>query len=265
MSRVDDIFARLRTEGRTTLIPFVTAGYPSLEATEQVVQALAQAGCEIIELGIPFSDPIADGPVIAASMHEALNAGVTPEAVFELVGRLRRSTEAALVAMVSQSIVGRQGSGRFVAEAATAGFDGVIIPDLDLESPDAAQARAAADEAAMSFTCLVAPTTSPKRAERIAASCRGFVYLLARAGITGERDATPEVGPQVKALRKRTELPIAVGFGISRPEQVAAVTAHADAAIVGSALVRRLAGSSDPGLVARDLVETLSAGLGGIQ
>ena len=261
MTRVDDIFGDLRNAGRTTLIPFVTAGYPSLDTTEAAVGALEAAGAQIIELGFPFSDPIADGPVIAASMHAALAAGVTPQAVFEVANRLRSRGQAALLAMVSQSIVGRMGPGRFVAEAAEAGFDGLIIPDLDLESPEAAEAADAAAKADLSFTCLIARSTPPARAGRIAARCRGFVYLLARAGITGERQAAPDVRGQVEALRRQTALPIAVGFGLSRPDQVAAVTAHADAAIVGSALVRSMGEAADPVASAADLVRELSAGL----
>jgi tryptophan synthase alpha chain len=262
VTRIDDIFAQLRAAGRTTLIPFVTAGHPRLESTVPVICALEAAGCRIIELGIPFSDPIADGPVIASSMHEALTAGVTPGAVFDLVRDLRGRTQAALVAMVSHSIVQRMGPRSFVSEAAEAGFSGLIIPDLDLEAPEAEIAAKAAAEAEMSFVCLVSPSTPADRVGRNARRSSGFVYLLARAGITGERDLAPDLQPRIEVLRRETRLPIAVGFGISNPEQVAAVTAHAEAAIVGTGLVRRLDAASDPAATAREYVGGLVSALG---
>jgi tryptophan synthase alpha chain len=262
VTRIDDIFTELRAAGRTTLIPFVTAGYPTLESTGPVVCALEAAGCRIIELGIPFSDPIADGPVIASSMHDALTAGVTPGAIFDLVRDLRGRTQAALVAMVSHSIVLRIGPHRFVSEAAEAGFSGLIIPDLDLEAPEAETAAKAAAEAAMSFICLISPSTPPDRIGRNARRSSGFVYLLARAGITGERNLAPDLQPRIETLRREISLPIAVGFGISSPEQVAAVTAHADAAIVGTGLVRRLEAASDPATTAREYIGGLVSALG---
>ena len=242
--RIDDIFAELRGEGRTALMPFVTAGYPALEATAAVVPALEEAGAHIVELGIPFSDPIADGPVIAASMHEALLGGVTPTAVFDVVRQLRSQTKLGLLAMVSDSIVHRMGAARFVSEAADAGFDGLIIPDIDVES--AGTVGSLAQDHGMSLSLLIAPTTGEDRISRITSLCSGFVYLLARVGITGEREAAPDITDQVRMVRRHTDLPIAVGFGISRPEHVAAVTASADGAIVGSALVRRMGNAKDP-------------------
>ncbi|MHC4446338.1 MAG: tryptophan synthase subunit alpha [Planctomycetota bacterium] len=265
MPRIDDIFARLRAEGRTAIIPFITAGYPSLDATEQAIDALEAAGAPIIELGIPFSDPIADGPVIAGSMHEALQAGVTPAAVFELVKRFRRDhagSALGLVAMVSDSIVARIGPERFVAEAAGSGFDGLIIPDVDTAAAGPAAGLAALHN--LGFTLLVAPSSPQRRLEQIVGLCRGFVYVLARVGITGEREAIPPVAERVAAVRQLTTLPVAVGFGISRPEHVAAVTSCADAAIVGSALVRCMGEAGDAGSAAAaagDLVRQLSKGL----
>lgn len=257
--RIDDIFARLRAEGRTALIPFVTAGYPSLEVTAEVVPALETAGASIVELGIPFSDPIADGPVIAASMHVALGAGVTPGAVFNIVGQLRQATSVGLVAMVSDSIVQRMGPQQFLADAAEAGFDGLIIPDLDLSGAPAAAELAAGH--GMTLSLLIAPTTPDDRIERIVGHCSGFVYVLARAGITGERDTTPDIAARVESVRQHTDLPIAVGFGISEPEHVSAVTELADAAIVGSAIVRRMGPDVDAVSAAADFARTLAAAL----
>ncbi len=262
-SRIPEIFARLRAEGRTTLIPFITAGYPSLEVTAQAIGELAAAGCPLIELGIPFSDPIADGPVIAASMHAALRSGVSPATVFETVRRVRREgvdSPPALVAMVSHSIVARMGPERFITDAAEAGFDGLIVPDLDTAAAMPVAGLAAV--AGLSFSVLIAPTTPPRRIELLVGLCSGFVYLLARTGITGERDAAPDVADRVAAIRTLTDLPVAVGFGISRPEHVEAVTGCADAAIVGSALVRRMGEADNPvsaaGALARRLVASLS-------
>lgn len=257
--RIDDIFARLRAEGRTALIPFVTAGYPSLEVTAEVVPALETAGASIVELGIPFSDPIADGPVIAASMHEALQAGVTPGAVFNIVGQLRQATSVGLVAMVSDSIVQRMGPQQFLADAAKAGFDGLIIPDLDLTGAPAVAELAAGH--GMTLSLLIAPTTPDDRIERIVGLCSGFVYVLARAGITGERDTTPDIAARVESVRRHTDLPIAVGFGISEPEHVSAVTELADAAIVGSAIVRRMGPDGKAVSAAADFARTLAAAL----
>ena len=257
--RIDEIFAELRAEGRTALMPFVTAGYPSLETTAAVVPALEQAGAHIVELGIPYSDPIADGPVIAASMHEALLGGVTPRAVFDLVRQLRSQTKLGLVAMVSNSIIQRMGPAQFVAEAAGAGFDGLIVPDIDIDSAEAI--RKPAQDRAISFSLLIAPTTPEDRIGRITALCSGFVYLLARVGITGEREDVPDLTARVQTVRRHTDLPITVGFGISKPQHVAAVTASADAAIVGSALVRRMGQAKDPVAAAASFISELAGSL----
>ena len=259
--RIDDIFDRLRRCGRTTLIPFVTAGYPSLDATARVLRALEEAGVDIVELGFPFSDPIADGPVIAASMHQALQKGVTPPAIFELVNGLRSQTGLGIVAMVSHSVVRRMGTPTFMADASGAGFDGIIIPDLDLEAAAEESFGDLAAAGGMSWSLLIAPTTGPERLRRLVGLSRGFVYLLARCGITGEQAQAPAVDRRVDALRRHTDLPVAVGFGISRPEHVAAVTRTADAAVVGSALVRTMGEGADPAQSAVELIRTLSTGL----
>jgi tryptophan synthase alpha chain len=259
MSRIDDIFSSLRMSGRTALMPFLTAGYPSLETTAAALPALEQAGASIVELGIPFSDPIADGPVIAASMHQALLAGVDPYKVFEFVKNARPRTTLGLIAMISFSIVDRIGPGRFVADAADAGIDGLIVPDIDLDA--AADMRHLADAYDLAFSLLVAPTTDPERSKRLVELSSGFVYVLARVGITGERDAAPEIAERVEQLRELTDLPLAVGFGISRSEHVKAVTEHADAAIVGSALVRRMGEAPDPIVAAGSFTAELATGL----
>ncbi|MEM1213068.1 MAG: tryptophan synthase subunit alpha [Planctomycetota bacterium] len=248
MSRIDAIFERLRGGGNKGLMPFVTAGDPSLEATAEVLLAMEGAGASVVELGIPFSDPIADGPVIQASMQHALDTGTTVEGVFEMVASVRDRLSLGLVAMVSYSIVHRLGLEVFVHRAGAAGFDGLIFPDLTVEEAEAAGgAREAAAAAGLSLAMLVAPTTPMERAERIASASSGFVYVVSRAGITGARTELPAgLGERLAGLRGVTQTPLAVGFGVSSPEQVRAVVGGcggADAVIVGSALVDRIAGT----------------------
>ncbi|HRP62349.1 MAG TPA: tryptophan synthase subunit alpha [Phycisphaerales bacterium] len=261
MSRIDGIFNALRKEGRSGLMPFITGGYPSLDITANILPALELAGASIVEIGIPFSDPIADGPVIAVSMHEALEAGVTPDAIFKTVAAVRASTRLGLIAMVSHSIVHRIGTQAFIERAAESGLDGFIIPDLDTSSGEAVSKLIRDQD--MSLSLLIAPTTTPARMKTLISLSSGFIYLLARTGLTGERDDAPSIAPQVEAIRKLTDLPIAVGFGVSRAEHVAAVTEQADAAIVGSALVRRMSGAADPVAAAAAFVSDLARGLRG--
>jgi tryptophan synthase alpha chain len=240
MARIERIFADLRARGRTGLMPFLVGGDSDLATTAALLPALERGGACACEIGIPFSDPIADGPVIEAAMGRALETGVTPEAVLETVEAQRAGLSLALIAMVSYSIVYRKGQEAFLERAARAGIDGLIVPDLPLEEADAL--RGGAHQRDMALALLVAPTTPPGRAAAIARAASGFVYLVARAGTTGERaELSDAFAPQVRSLREHTNLPIAVGFGVSRPEHVGAVTSVADAAVVGSALVRRLA------------------------
>lgn len=239
MSLIDRIFQDLRANGRKALMPFVVAGDPTLDALPGTLVALEQAGASIAEIGIPFSDPIADGPVIAEAMHRALQRGVSPSTVLARMRELRGSVRMGLVAMVSVSIVERSGGPVFIAALADAGFDGVIVPDADLDAVGPLHAEA--ERRDIAFAMLVAPTSTDARIERLVRHCRGFVYLLARAGITGERQDAPEVESLVRRVRAKTSLPLAVGFGISTAAHVKAVCSHADAAIVGSSLVRRLA------------------------
>jgi len=247
-------------------MPFVCGGFPRPGLTTEVLAALDAAGAAVIEVGIPFSDPIADGPVIAAAMHKALAAGATPASVFDEVRAARPRISAGLVAMVSVSIVHRMGGpGPFVARAVEAGFDGFIFPDAPLE--ESGGLLDAAKAAGVTASLLIAPTTPLARATEIAKASTGFVYLLARAGITGERQTVPDIGPRVVKLREITPLPIAVGFGISTAEHVRQITREADAAIVGSALVRRMSEAADSGrdpvmeasAFCRELIEGLEA------
>ncbi|MEO0513420.1 MAG: tryptophan synthase subunit alpha [Planctomycetota bacterium] len=245
LDRVRHAFETGRETGRRAIMPFVCGGHPEPALFQDILRAVDAAGATAIEIGFPFSDPIADGPVIAAAMDRAISAGATPDSIFNAVSAIRGEVSAALIAMVSVSIVHRLGGpGRFVERAAAAGFDGFIFPDVPHE--EAAELVAATGAAGCSMSLLVAPTTPDDRAAAVARSCRGFVYVLARSGITGERSEAPDVRARVATLRAATDEPIAVGFGISTPEHAAAVCEQADAAIVGSALVRRLDVANDP-------------------
>jgi len=256
-ARIDQVFAELRANGGRALMPFLTAGDPDLDTTARLLPALERAGASVCELGIPFSDPIADGPVIQASMTHALDQGVRLGRVFDMVADARGSLDMGLVAMVSYSIVYRRGVSAFCRDAAAAGFDGLIFPDLAVE--ESAEATAAAKDAGLALAMLIAPTTGTDRAAEIARASSGFVYVLARAGITGERDSLPPELPQrIEALRGVTDLPLCVGFGIGKAEQVRQVVEVADAAIVGSAVMRRVAERRDDGADAVvDAVERL--------
>lgn len=245
MNRIEQIFQAARTDGRTLLMPFVCGGRPSLDALPDLLVGLERGGASIVEIGFPFSDPIADGPVIAAAMHRALLDGVTPDGLFGAIRESRSRVELGLIAMVSMSIVGRMGLERFAAAAGDAGIDGLIVPDCPVE--ESAQLSVAARDAGLTLTLLVAPTTTGERLERIVGACTGFVYLMARMGITGESSGPAQVQGRIGQIRAISDLPIACGFGISTPGHVAEVTRDADAAIVGSALVRRMETAIDRG------------------
>lgn len=261
MNRIDSIFKQLSSRGGKALMPFVTAGDGGVGVLRDMIPAMERGGASICEIGIPFSDPIADGPVIQASMTRALDAGVKVEQVFDAVAKARPNTEMGLVAMVSYSIVYRIGLAQFVQDAAKAGFDGFIFPDLPLE--ESQDARDAAADAGLILSMLIAPTTPIERAQKIAAASTGFAYVVSRGGITGEsRSLPPDLPDRLAKLREVTEAPMSVGFGISTPEQVREVVAVADAAIVGSALVRRLHdNAADMPAEAEKFTRELAAGL----
>ncbi len=261
MNRIDQIFQTLGKQGGKALMPFITAGDGGVELLGKIIPALERGGASICEVGIPFSDPIADGPVIQASMTRALDSGTRVEQVFEQIAAVRDQTELGLVAMVSYSIVYRIGLDTFVKQAAQAGFDGFIFPDLPLE--ESQPARDAAAKAGLILSMLIAPTTPIQRAQQIAAASTGFAYVVSRRGITGESSALPpELPDRIAKLRDVTDAPMAVGFGISSPDQVRDVVAVADAAIVGSALVRRMhEHPEDPAAQAQAMTQELSAGL----
>ncbi len=255
-SRIRAAFEHAKAQQRCAVLPFVTAGYPTLDATARLLRELPAAGADLIEIGFPFSDPIADGPIIAESMHHALQGGTTPDQIFELVRRVQPIVP--VIAMVSISIVGRMGIEAFLRRACEAGFSGFIVPDAD---PATAREIAALTQTLNAGFCpLVAPTTTSTRLSELAALSTGFIYLLARAGVTGERTDAPDIALRVKALRAVSSSPIAAGFGIATAAHVRAVGEHADGAIVGSAIVRTmrdaLATGSDAVTAAIDLVSS---------
>jgi tryptophan synthase alpha chain len=246
-NRLVQAFANFRSAGKKALLPFITAGYPDAETTVALLKDFETRGVRICELGVPFSDPIADGPVIQNSYTEALAAGITSDKIMDMVRRYRKGGGTlALAAMVSYSIVFHHKVGEYLAALAKAGFDAVIIPDLPLE--EAAAVELAACKADLCNVMLIAPTTDPSRRLEIACHSRGFIYYISIAGITGQRDRLPPATTAaVTELRKHTDTPVCVGFGISRPEMVAEVCRAADGAIVGSAIVAKLAaGKSAP-------------------
>lgn len=248
MSRIETIFAN----NNKALMPFIVAGFPSIETTEAAIIAMDDAGAAIIEIGIPFSDPIADGPVIAAAMHQALLAGITPTDAIAVVSRIREKVSAGLIAMVSDSIVRQSGGFIFIDLLAEAGFDGIIIPDID--DHDAEDMSAYCKGCGLTFTMLISPTTPKGRIAWLSSISTGFLYILARVGLTGEQTAPPDISARIEEIRTVTDLPLAVGFGISTREHVLSVTKSADAAIVGSALVGRMSSAEDPVTAAGDFV-----------
>jgi tryptophan synthase alpha chain len=234
-------FAWLRQRGRCALMPFLVAGDPDLEHTRRTLLALQEAGADLIELGIPYSDPLADGPVIQAAAGRALAAGTTPGAVLELLANLGGSLEIPVVLFTYSNPLLNRGMEAFCQQAAAAGAAGLVVPDLPLEEAEKLSPIAAAH--GLDLVLLVAPTTPPERMARIHAASRGFTYLVSVTGVTGMRSSVEQrVEPLLRQLRALPGPPVAVGFGISAPEQAAQVRRWgAEGAIIGSALVKRMA------------------------
>jgi tryptophan synthase alpha chain len=236
------------------LWPFLAAGYPSLDATAATLRALAKLPIRGVELGFPFSDSIADGPVIQHAFSRALATGVHVDAIFDTIAAARREIDYPLLAMVSASIVYRFGVERFISKAGAAGFDGLIIPDLSLE--EAPGMAKTVEGAGLRLSMLIAPTTSPEREKQIAEVASGFLYYVSVQGTTGERRALPtDLPDHVGRLRKATGLPVLVGFGIGTPQQVHQICGFANGAIVGSAIVRKITTALDAGRSAEAMIE----------
>ena len=217
-------------------IPFITCGDPSLEVTEQLVYALEEAGADLIELGIPFSDPTAEGPVIQAANVRALSGGVTTDKIFEMVEKIRKRTAIPMVFMTYANVVFSYGTERFVKKAADIGMDGLILPDVPFEEKE--EFDSACRQYGLDLISLIAPT-SHERIKMIAKEANGFVYCVSSLGVTGTRtEITTDIGAMVRLVKEAKDVPCAVGFGISTPEQAKNMASQSDGAIVGSALVK---------------------------
>jgi tryptophan synthase alpha chain len=249
MSRIAQRFDELRLEARKGFIPFVTAGDPDLKRSFAVVLKLAELGSDIIELGVPFSDPVADGPTIQRSSQRALANGVNLSNVLDLAREVRKQSEVPIVLFSYLNPLLRYGFDRLALDAAAAGIDGVLITDAVDE--EAASLSATLRANGLDLISLIAPTTTDERLQKIAEQSSGFIYAVSRTGVTGARDQLSSDAEQlVQRARKFTELPIAVGFGISTSEQVGDVWRYADAAVVGSAIVAEIEKSSPGEVVA---------------
>jgi tryptophan synthase alpha chain len=239
MTRIADTFKRLRETGEKAFIPFLTAGDPTIEITEELIVALDRKGADIIEIGIPYSDPLADGPTIQEGSLRALQNGTRMPDVFELVRRVRPKVKASLVLFTYANPVFQWGVEKFFQTAKEAGANGVIIPDLPLEESE--EARVAGLATGVDFIPLVAPT-SQDRISKIAAQAQGFVYCVAALGVTGVRETLSEgLAEFVASVKQHTDLPVAVGFGVGKPEQAASISQFADGVVAGSALVKKAA------------------------
>ncbi|MEO7145694.1 MAG: tryptophan synthase subunit alpha [Bryobacteraceae bacterium] len=236
-TRIRRLFERLKEERRAGLIAYITAGDPAPERTASMVAALERGGADLIELGVPFSDPIADGPVIQRGSERALKAGTTLARVLQIAAEIRRSSQIPLLLFTYLNPVLRYGFEQLARDAVAAGIDGCLLTDLSVE--EAGRYTGVMRAHGLDTVFLAAPTSTPERLRLVAEYSSGFVYLVSRTGVTGERDSVPRsVAPLVEAMRQATDLPLAVGFGISGAEQAAAVARLADAVVVGSAFVR---------------------------
>jgi tryptophan synthase alpha chain len=262
MNPIDQLFKRLIADRTKAFIPFVTAGDPDLDATAKLLRECARRGASLIEVGFPYSDPIADGSVIQASYTRALSKGLSVDAIFSAMRALNEVT-VPMVAMVSYTLVHHRGPERYIIDAKAAGFSGAIVPDLPVdEAEDLAKLAASHD---FKLILLVTPTTPRERATRIAQLSTGFLYCVSVVGITGERSQLPpDLLDQLRWLRTQTPLPLCVGFGISTPDHVKMLRDAADGVIVGSALVRKLEANKPIDEIVKDvgdLVQQLAAAL----
>jgi len=257
-NRIDQSLSAKSDSSHCAVLPFLTAGYPDADTTIQLIRAFDKEGARVIELGFPFSDSIADGPVIQNSFHQAIAGGQTMAGVFDMAAQVRDDIQCGLVAMVSYSIIERIGQESFQQRAAESGFDGVIVPDAppDLVKTFSEQCR----DAGLHFVGLISPTTSAQRVREIANYTSGFIYQMAVSGTTGERqDIGLTIADQVSQIKQSYDLPVCVGFGVSSPSQVSTVCEFADGAIVGSAIVRRIASCVDKRLSQEALVAEVTS------
>lgn len=253
-------FQARRRAGQAALVPYVTAGYPDVDSTVPVLEALASAGADVIEVGVPFSDPLADGPTIQAASFQSLENGTTVERVLADIAAFRARHDVAVVLFTYLNPVVRFGPDRFLAAAEDAGAHGLLLTDLPAGADDELEGKIR--DSSLDFIRLIAPTTPEERVPSIAGSASGFLYYISRTGVTGARtELRGELAEEVGRLRAAVDLPVAVGFGISTPEQAADVGAVADGVVVGSALVQRLGRDGVEGAAA--FVADLRSALGG--
>jgi tryptophan synthase alpha chain len=255
-TRISKRFADLRASGELGIVAYITAGDPSLDATLKFVLALADAGADVIELGVPFSDPLADGPTIQRASERALKSGTTLSGVLELVRRIRQTSQVPLVLFSYYNPILQMGLEKFAASAAKVGADGVLVTDLTPE--ESAEYRAILAAQSLDTIFLGAPTSTDDRLAKIAVSSSGFLYLISRTGVTGAKEALPDDLPALlRRARAVTQLPIAVGFGISLPGHVSVLGGLADAAVIGSALVSEIEKAESVDAAAKALVERI--------
>ena len=260
MTAIDDLFVKLKSKGKKAFMPFITAADPNLAFTRQVLLKLDQLGCSMAEVGIPYSDPIADGPVIQASYTRALATKVKLHDILEQIILERPNISMTLVSMVSYAIIHRMGPERFVDDAVAAGLAGAIVPDLLVEESEQLSRICKAKD--FNLIQLVAPTTPRERALKIAELSSGFLYFVSVTGITGERTKLPpDLVDRVSWLRERTPLPICIGFGISKPEHVRLLAPVSDVLIVGSAIVRLMEQATQSEASALQSIERLVSSL----
>ena len=255
-TRISRRFAELRASGELGIVAYITAGDPTLDATLKFVLALADAGADVIELGVPFSDPLADGPTIQRASERALNSGTTLAGVLHLVSRIRQSSQVPLVLFSYYNPILQMGLEKFAAAAAQAGADGVLTTDLTPE--ESGDYRRILHAHNLDAIFLAAPTSSDERLQKISAATSGFLYIISRMGVTGAKDSLPDELPALlRRVRHFTDLPVAVGFGISLPGHVSVLGGLADAAVVGSALVSEIENATNPDAAASVLSERI--------
>ncbi len=263
MNRIDKKFKELKAAGKKAFIAFLTAGYPDFDITERLVLEFEKRGADIIELGVPFSDPVADGPVIQQSSFEALKKGANLKKILSLVCRLRRKTEIPLAAMSYFNPILSYGTSRFITDAISAGLDAVIIPDLPPE--EELIFRKEANRRGLAVILFMAPTTSRERAKSVARQAKGFIYFVSLAGVTGARRQLPrELAAQLREAKKISRgIPVCAGFGVSSREQVRFLSSYCDGVIVGSAIVKKITENiKNPRLIEAvgDTVENIARG-----
>lgn len=252
MSRIRQTLADLNRAGKKALIPFITAGYPDIATTEKCIFQLERSGADLIELGVPFSDPMADGPVIQAASEHALRRGTTLKKILDLVKRVRRKTELPILLMGYYNPFFTFGLARFADEAKKAGVDGVLVVDLPPE--EAGAMKAETDRTGLDLIFLLAPTSDDARIQLVAKNATGFIYYVSLTGVTGVRSQLDkDIRKQVIHIKQKSNLPVAIGFGISTPEQAKRVAHWADAVVVGSAIIKIIENSTSSGAIIKNV------------